>query len=69
MKRSVAQRFSRAIKALARERRTNRRLRELLTDLDDRMTAIRREQDLQFARIAQMQVEIDALKKKRPSVA
>jgi len=47
--------------ALTRERRTNRRLRALIAELRATTEVNRRDLDLQFARLAQMQAEIDAL--------
>ncbi len=50
--------------ALARERRTNRRLRAIIDALTDESAHNRRDLDLQFARLAQLQAELDALKHK-----
>jgi uncharacterized protein YigA (DUF484 family) len=48
---------------LRRERRTNRRLRNVIDDLKTEVTANRRDLDVQFTRIAQVQAEIDDLRK------
>jgi hypothetical protein len=55
-----------ALKAtLARERRTNRRMRALIDALTDHVRQNRRDLDLQFQRIASMQAQIDQLLKDR----
>jgi len=47
---------------LRRERRKNRRLREVIDSLRGQIAAHRRDLDLQFTRLAQLQAELDALK-------
>jgi hypothetical protein len=47
---------------LRRERRKNRRLRTLIDDLGSQIAANRRDVDLQFTRLAQLQAELDMLK-------
>ena len=47
---------------LRRERRKNRRLRAVIDELRSQIAANRRDLDLQFTRLAQVQVELDALK-------
>lgn len=47
---------------LRRERRKNRRLREVIDGLRDQIAANRRDLDLQFTRLAQLQAELDTLK-------
>jgi hypothetical protein len=49
---------------LTRERRTNRRLRALIQQFQDALDATRRDVDLQFRRLAQLQAEVDLLKRK-----
>ncbi len=49
--------------ALRRERRTNRRLRVIIDEVRAELRQNRRDLDLQFARIAQLQVELDTLKR------
>jgi len=49
--------------ALRRERRTNKRLRALIDDIRGEVQQNRRDLDLQFARIAQLQAEMDLLKR------
>jgi hypothetical protein len=51
--------------ALTKERRTNRRLRAIIDDLRDQVRNNRRDIDMQFKRIAQIQAELDVLKKPR----
>ena len=48
--------------ALTRERRKNRRLRAVIDALGERIAANRRDLDLQFTRLAQLQAEVDGLK-------
>jgi hypothetical protein len=48
--------------ALVRERRTNKRLRALITELSEQVQANKRELNTQLVRVAQLQVEIDLLK-------
>jgi cell division septum initiation protein DivIVA len=48
--------------ALTRERRKNRRLRAVIDALAERIAANRRDLDLQFTRLAQLQAEVDGLK-------
>jgi hypothetical protein len=50
--------------SLTRERRKNRRLRALITQLQDELARTRRDVDLQFKRLAQLQAEVDLLKPK-----
>jgi hypothetical protein len=50
--------------ALTRERRTNRRLRALITQMQDELAKTRGDVDLQFKRLAQLQAEVDLLKPK-----
>ena len=50
--------------ALTRERRKNRRLRSLIEQLRDDLRMTRRDIDLQFTRLAQLQAEVDLLKPK-----
>lgn len=47
---------------LRRERRKNRRLRDVIDGLRGQIAAHRRDLDLQFTRLAQLQAELDALK-------
>jgi hypothetical protein len=54
--------------ALKRERRTNRRLRAVIHELREQGQMNRRDLDLQFARLAQLQVEVDSLKKRNGPV-
>jgi hypothetical protein len=49
--------------ALVRERRANRRLRVVLEELRKQVQANRRDLDLQFTRLAQIQAELDELKR------
>ena len=49
--------------SLRRERRTNKRLRALIDEIRAQVRQNRRDLDLQFARIAQLQAEMDILKK------
>jgi chromosome condensin MukBEF ATPase and DNA-binding subunit MukB len=48
--------------SLRRERRKNRRLREVIDSVRSQIAANRRDLDLQFTRLAQLQAELDALK-------
>ena len=48
---------------LLRERRTNHRLRALIDDFTTLASANRTDLDVQFTRLAQLQAEVDALKK------
>jgi uncharacterized protein HemX len=50
--------------ALSRERRTNRRLRVLIKEMQDELTAMRGEIEIQTKRLAQVQAEVDLLKPK-----
>jgi hypothetical protein len=52
--------------ALVRERRTNRRLRVLLNVLLESVHENRRDLNVQFTRLAQLQAEVDMLKVSRP---
>ena len=47
--------------ALARERRTNERLRTIIEELREQGCVYRRELDLQFTRLAQIQAQLDRL--------
>jgi len=47
---------------LLRERRTNRRLRVVIDDLNAQARANRKDLDVQFTRLAQLQAEVDTLK-------
>jgi len=49
--------------ALQRERRTSQRLRRVIEDVEHAIADNRRDLDLQFSRIAQLQAEVDRLKK------
>jgi hypothetical protein len=55
--------------ALLRERRKNRRLRALIDTIREDVRQNRRDLNLQFTRLAQMQTEIDALKGSRERAA
>jgi hypothetical protein len=48
---------------LRKERRTNKRLRVLIDEFREQVRIIRGDLDVQFQRIAQLQVELDATKK------
>jgi len=48
--------------ALTRERRSNRRLREVIENIREDLRQNRHDLNLQFTRLAQLQAEIDALK-------
>jgi len=48
---------------LRRERRANHRLRVLIDDFTSQASANRTDLDVQFTRLAQLQAEVDALKK------
>ena len=54
--------LTKLIETLMRERRKNRRLRAVIDDLRRQIAANRRDLDLQFTRLAQLQAELDALK-------
>jgi len=54
---------------LRRERRKNRRLRAVIDELRNQIAANRRDLDLQFTRLAQVQAELDALKLMNRSLA
>jgi chromosome condensin MukBEF ATPase and DNA-binding subunit MukB len=60
--RSVPLTLTKVKEMLRRERRKNRRLRELIDDLRSQIAEHRRDLDLQFTRLAQLQAELDALK-------
>ena len=49
--------------ALHRERRTSTHLRKVITAVEQSIAENRRELELQFTRIAQLQVEVDRLKR------
>ena len=49
--------------ALHRERRTSGHLRKVITELEQSIAENRRDLQLQFTRIAQIQAEVDKLKK------
>ena len=55
--------------ALRRERRTNKHLRALIDEIRADVRQNRRDLDLQFARIAQIQAEMDILKRTPPKRA
>jgi len=55
--------------ALRRERRTNKHLRALIDEIRAEVRQNRRDLDLQFARIAQIQAEMDILKRTPPKRA
>lgn len=57
-------RTTRVLKALAREPRKNRRLRDVIEELSEQVVELRQDLDLQSYRIAQMQADVDLLKKK-----
>jgi hypothetical protein len=48
---------------LRRERRTNQRLRALIDDFKTQAHTNRADLDVQFTRLAQLQAEVDTLKK------
>jgi hypothetical protein len=48
---------------LTRERRTNRRLRRVIEQLREHCIQDRRDIDLTFKRLAQLQMEVDLLKR------
>jgi outer membrane protein TolC len=50
---------------IAKERRTNRRLRTLIAELQEQILTNRRDLDVQFARLAQLQAEVDIMKAER----
>jgi predicted nucleic acid-binding Zn-ribbon protein len=54
--------LAKVTEALTRERRKNRRLRAVIDDLREQIAANRRDLDLQFTRLAQLQAEVDSLK-------
>jgi chromosome condensin MukBEF ATPase and DNA-binding subunit MukB len=60
--RSVPLTLTRVTEMLRRERRKNRRLREVIDGLRGQIAEHRRDLDLQFTRLAQLQAELDALK-------
>ena len=60
--RSVPLTLPKVKEMLRRERRKNRRLREVIDGLRGQIAEHRRELDLQFTRLAQLQAELDALK-------
>jgi uncharacterized coiled-coil protein SlyX len=47
---------------IAKERRTNRRLRTLIAQLQEQILKNRHDLDVQFTRLAQVQGEVDVLK-------
>jgi len=49
-------------RAFHRERRTNRRMRDLINELREHVHENRRELDIQRTRMAQIQIEVDVLK-------
>ena len=49
-------------KTIANERRTNRRVRALIAELQEQILATRRDLDVQFTRLAQLQAELDIMK-------
>jgi hypothetical protein len=50
--------------ALRQERRASTRLRSVIEELESAVELNRRDLDLQFSRIAQLQLELDLLKKR-----
>jgi chromosome condensin MukBEF ATPase and DNA-binding subunit MukB len=60
--RSVPLTLTKVKEMLRRERRKNRRLREVIDGLRGQIAEHRRDLDLQFTRLAQLQAELDALK-------
>jgi hypothetical protein len=50
--------------ALSAERRTSPRLRALITELRGSLAATRGDLDLQVTRLAQLQAQVDALKRR-----
>jgi chromosome condensin MukBEF ATPase and DNA-binding subunit MukB len=60
--RRVPPTFAKVKESLRRERRKNRRLRAVIDSLRSQIAANRRDLDLQFTRLAQLQAELDALK-------
>jgi len=60
--RSVPLTLTKVKEMLRRERRKNRRLREVIDGLRGEIAEHRRDLDLQFTRLAQLQAELDALK-------
>ena len=54
--------FAKVKDSLRRERRKNRRLRAIIDSLRSQIEANRRDLDLQFTRLAQLQAELDTLK-------
>jgi hypothetical protein len=60
--RSVPPSLTKVKEMLRRERRKNRRLREVIDGLRGQIAEHRRDLDLQFTRLAQLQAELDALK-------
>jgi hypothetical protein len=60
--RSVPLTLTTVTEMLRRERRKNRRLREVIDGLRGQIAEHRRDLDLQFTRLAQLQAELDALK-------
>ena len=48
--------------SLTKELRTNRRLRTLIADLREQILKNRHDLDVQFARLAQLQAELDIMK-------
>lgn len=55
--------------ALTRERRTNRRLRQLINQLHEGVRANRHDLNVQFVRLAQLQAEVDTLSAPRTHLA
>ena len=55
--------------ALTRERRTNRRLRALINELLTGVHENRHDLNVQFARLAQIQAEVDTLKVRKTHLA
>ena len=47
---------------IAKERRTNRRLRALIAELQEQILKNRHDLDVQFTRLAQLQAEVDVMK-------
>jgi hypothetical protein len=47
---------------IAKERRSNRRLHALIAELQEQVLTTRRDLDVQFTRLAQLQAELDIMK-------
>jgi uncharacterized membrane-anchored protein YhcB (DUF1043 family) len=51
---------------LTRERRSNRRLRAVIEELREQLDRTRQDVDLHLQRFAQLQAEVDLLKRRKP---